>query len=139
MDIYCNGGVLAPAPLPPADDLKICTSLDGETWNKTLALALDAIIQTYPRMGNASQKLFAQQVLIGRWNWWLQGIIPLSAFILYLACLAHTAFVYWARETMKELDLLEVINATRVHTEEEILTKSAMVGGESGDLKAQVG
>ena len=144
-DIYCYGGVLAPAPLAlaslaPVDDYETCPSLDGEIWNKTLALALDAIIQTYPRVGNASQKLFAQQELIGRWHWWLQGIIPVSAFILYLACLAYTIAVYCTGETMKELDLLEVINAsTRAHTEEEILTKSAMVGGESGDLKEQVG
>ena len=138
-DIYCYGGVLAPASLAPADDFKTCTSLDGEIWNKTLALTLDAIIQTYPRVGNASQKLFAQQELIGKWHWWLQSIIPFSAFILYVACLAYTITVYWAGETMKELNLLEVINATRTQSEEEILTKSVMVGGKSGDLKEQIG
>ena len=139
IDLYCYGGVLAPAPLAPAEDNKICPSLDGEIWNKTIALGLDAVVQTYPRVGNASQKLFAQQELIGRWHWWLQGIIPFSALILYVACLAYTVTVYWAGETMKELNLLEVINATRTHAEEEILTKSVMIGGDSGDSKEQVG
>jgi len=107
-----------------------CPSLDGEIWNRTLALALNAMIQTYPTMGNASQTLFAQAESIDTWQWWLQGTIPLSAFVLYVACLAYTVTVYMVGETMKELDLLEVVNATRA--EEERLTKSVMVGG---DLK----
>ena len=37
---------------------------------------------------------------------------------------------------MKELDLVEVVNATRARAEEEVLTKSIMVGG---DLEEQVG
>jgi hypothetical protein len=104
----------------------------------TLALVLDGMIQTYPTVGITSQKLFAQAESIGTWQWCLQGIIPVSAFILYVACLAYTTTVYWAGGTMKELDLLEVINATRAHadSEEERVTKSFMVGG---DLKEQVG
>ena len=51
------------------------------------------------------------------------GVHPLHCL------LAYTVNVYWAGETMKELDLLEVINAT--HAEEERLTKSVMVGGDS--------
>ena len=133
MDIYCYGGVLSPTG-GDTNQNQTCPSLDGEIWNRTLALVLDGMIQTYPRMGNASQKLFAQAESIGMWQWWLQGIIPLLAFILYIACLAYTVTVYWAGETMKELDLLEVINAT--HAEEERLTKSVMVGG---DLKKRVG
>ena len=133
IDIYCYGGVLSPTG-GDTNQNQTCPSLDGEIWNRTLALVLDGMIQTYPRMGNASQKLFAQAESIGMWQWWLQGIIPLLAFILYIACLAYTVTVYWAGETMKELDLLEVINAT--HAEEERLTKSVMVGG---DLKKRVG
>ena len=132
MDIYCNGGVLAPVGGDTTD--QICPSLDGEIWNRTLALVLDAMIQRYPRMGNASQKLFAHAESIGMWQWWLQGIIPLSAFILYVACLVYTVIVYWAGETMKKLDILEVVNATRA--EEERLTKSVKVGGK---LMEQVG
>ena len=124
MDIYCYGGVLAPVG---EDKNQTCPSLDSEIWNRTLALVLDAMIQTYPKVGNASQKLFAHAESITSWQWWLQGIIPFSAFILYVACLAYTVTVYWAGETMKELDLLEVVNAT--HAEEERLTKSVMVGG----------
>ena len=82
MDIYCNGGELAPAG---EDTNQTCPSLDGEIWNSTLALVLDAMIQTYPKVGNASQTLFAQADSIGMWQWWLQGIIPFSAFILYVA------------------------------------------------------
>ena len=85
------------------------------------------MIQTYPRVGNASQKLFAHTESIDTCQWSLQGIIPISAFILYIACVAYTVTVYWAGETMKELDLLEVVNATRA--EEERLTESVMVGG----------
>ena len=125
MDIYCYGGVLA-APVGE-DTNKTCPSLDGEIWNRTLALVLDAMIQTYPRVGNASQTLFAHAQSIGMWQWSLQGIIPFSAFVLYVACLAYTVTVYWAGETMEELDLLEVVDATRA--EEERLTKSAIVGG----------
>ena len=131
MDIYCYGGVLSPAG---GDMNQTCPSLDGEIWNKTLALVLDAMIQTYPRVGNTSQRLLAQTESIGTWQWWLQGIIPLSAFILYVACLTYTVTVDWVGESMKELDLLEVVNAT--HVEEERLTKSVMVGG---DLKKPVG
>ena len=135
MDIYCYGGALAPGAMAPAEDAnQTCPSLDSGIWNNTLALVLDAIIQTYPRVGNASQKLFIQVESIGMWQWWLQGIIPLSAFILYVACLVYTVTVYWVGETVKELDLLEVVNAT--HAEEKRLTKLDMVGG---DLKEQVG
>jgi hypothetical protein len=132
-NIYCssNGSVLSPMG---GDTSQTCPSLDGEIWNRTLALVLDAIIQTTPGVGNASQTLLARAVSIGTWQWWLQGIIPLSAFILYIACLAYTVTVYWTREIMKELDLLEVVNAT--HAEEERLTKSVMVGGR---LMEQVG
>ena len=125
MDIYCYSGVLSPAG---ENTNQTCLSLDGGIWNSTLALVLDRMIQTYPRMGNASQKLFAQAESIGTWQWWLQGIIPLSAFILYVVCLAYTVNVYWVGETMKELDLLEVVNATR--GEEERLTKSVVIGGD---------
>ena len=134
-DIYCYDGVLALGMLAPAEKAnQTCPSLDGGIWNKTLALVLDGIIQTYLRVGNASQKLSAQAESIGAWQGSLQGIIPFSAFILYVACLAYTVIVYWAGETVKELDLLEVVNST--HAEEERLTKSDMVGG---DLKEQVG
>ena len=87
MDIYCYGGVLAPAG---EDTNQTCSSLDGEIWNRTLALVLDGMVQTYPRVGNASQKLFAQAESIGAWQWWLQGTIPLSAFIRYPpTCIRH--------------------------------------------------
>ena len=88
MDIYCYVGVLSPTG-GDTNQNQTCPSLDGEIWNRTLALVLDGMVQTYPRMGNASQKLFAQAELTGMWQWWLQGIIPLFAFILYIACL-HT-------------------------------------------------
>ena len=108
-NIYCssNGSVLSPMG---GDTSQTCPSLDGEIWNRTLALVLDAIIQTSPRVGNASQTLLARAESIGTRQWWLQGIIPLSAFILYIACLAYTVTVYWTRQTMKELDLLEVVH-----------------------------
>ena len=122
MDIYCYGGMLAPVD---EDTNQTCPSLDGEIWNRTLALVLDAMIQTYPTVGIASQTLSIQVESLGLWQW--QGVIPFSAFILYVACLAYTVTVYWAGGTMKELDLLEVVNAT--HAEEESLTKSVMVGG----------
>ena len=133
MDIYCYDGVLAPAGGDNTN--QTCPSLDGEIWNRTLALVLDAMIQTYPRVGNASQTLFARAESIGTWQWWLQGIIPFSAFILYVACLVYTVIVYWAGEAMKELDLLEVINASPTRAEDERLTKSVMVGGK---MKEQV-
>ena len=129
MDIFCNGGVLAPAG---GDTNQTCPSLDGEIWNRTLALVLDAMIQTYPKVGNTSQTLFAQADSIGMWQWWLQGIIPFSAFMLYVACLMYTVTAYWTGEAMKELDLLEVVNATRA--EEEVFTKSVMVGGKLKEL-----
>ena len=131
IDIYCYGGVLS---LAGADTNQSCPIMDDEIWSRTLAFVLDGMIQTYPRVGNSSQKLFAQVESIGTTQWWLQGIIPLSAFILYVACLAYTVTVRWGGETMKELDLLEVVNATRA--EEERLTKLAVVGG---DLGRQVG
>ena len=131
IDIYCYGGVLS---LAEADTNQSCPIMDDEIWSRTLAFVLDGMIQTYPRVGNSSQKLFAQVESIGTTQWWLQGIIPLSAFILYIACLAYTVTVRWGGETMKELDLLEVVNATRA--EEERLTKLAVVGG---DLGKQVG
>ena len=132
MDIYCYGGVLSPMEWDMNQN-QTCPSLDDEIWNRTLALVLDGMIQTYPRMGNTLQKLFSQVESIGMWQWWLQSIIPFLVFILYIACLAYMVTVYWAGKTMKELDLLEVINAT--HAEEERLMKSVMVGG---DLKKQV-
>ena len=58
LDIYCYGGVLS--PVGGGDTNKTCPSLDGEIWNRTLALVLEAMIQTYPGLGNASQTLFAQ-------------------------------------------------------------------------------
>ena len=131
IDIYCYGGVLSPAG---GDTNQNCPILDDEIWSRTLALVLDGMIQTYPSVGNSSQILFAQVESIGTTQWWLQGIIPLSAFILYVACLAYTVTAGWGGETMKELDLLEVVNATRA--EEERLTKLAMV---RGDLGKQVG
>ena len=139
IDVYCYGGVLAPGGLVPGGDAnQTCLSLDGEIWNKTLALALDAIIQTYPTVGGESIFLFAQQELIGWRRWWLQGIIPLSALILYFACLVYTTIVYSAGDsTMKRLDLLEVVNATRAHAEEGILTNSVMVGGKSEEQVGQ--
>ena len=135
-DVYCYGGVLTPVGENKAgeDVNQSCPSLDGEMWNRTLALVLDGMLHTFPKFGNTSQTLSAHAKSIGTWRWWLQGIIPLSAFILYVACLAYTVTVYWAGETMKELNLLEVVNATRA--EEERLTKSVMVGGK---LKEQVG
>ena len=132
MDIYCYNGVLSPAG---GDTNQTCPIMDGEIWNRTLALVLDGMIQTYPKVGNSSQILFAQAESIGTWQWWLQGIIPLSAFILYIFCMAYTVAVCWGGESMKELDLLEVVNAT--HVEEERLTKSVIVGGDLG--KKEVG
>ena len=132
--LFCYGGVLTPVGVQ-VDTNQTCSSLDGEIWNRTLALVLDGMLHTYSRLGNASQTLSTHAESIGTWHWWLQGIIPLSAFILYVACLAYTVTVYWAGETMKELDLLEVVNATRAEDELEILTKSVMVGGK---LKEQV-
>ena len=131
IDIYCYGGVLSPAG---RDTNQTCPILDDEIWSRTLAFVLDGMIQTYLRVGNSSQILFAQPESIGTTRWWLQGIIPLSAFILYVACLAYTVTVCWGGEAMKELNLLEVVNAT--HAEEERLTKLAVVGG---DLGRQVG
>ena len=126
-NMYCSsyGSVLSPVG---GNTSQTCPSLDGEIWNRTLALVLDAMVQTYPRVGNASQTLLARAESIGA-QWWLQGIIPLLAFILYVACLGYTVTVYWTGETMKELDLLEVINATPARAEEERLTKLVMVGG----------
>ena len=135
-DVYCYGGVLTPvAEINVGGDMnQSCPSLDGEMWNRTLSLVLDGILHTFPKFGNTSQSLSAHAESIDTWHWWLQGIIPLSAFILYVVCLAYTVTVYWAGEAMKELDLLEVVNAT--HAEEERLTKSVMVGGK---LMEQVG
>ena len=77
----------------------------------------------------------------GRWacgNGGYRASSPFSAFILYVACLAYTVTVYWVGDTVKELDLLEVINATPARAEEERFTKSVMpvVGGK---LNEQVG
>ena len=62
MDIYCYDGVLAPAG---GDTNQTCPSSDSDIWNRTLVLVLDAMIQTFPRMRNASQTLFAQTESIG--------------------------------------------------------------------------
>ena len=55
VDMYCYGGMLAPAMLASAEDANQTCPSFGEIWNNTLALMLDGIIQTYPRVGNSSQ------------------------------------------------------------------------------------
>ena len=53
-------------------------------------------------------------------------------FILYIACLAYTVTVYWVGETVKKLDLLEVVNATHAEEERLGLFTVAILGPFSG-------
>ena len=90
MNIYCNGSVLAPVG---EDTNQTCPSLDGEIWNRTLALVIDAMIQAYPRVGNASQTLLVRAESISRWQWWLQGIIPLCSFFTLPAWRTRSPYI----------------------------------------------
>jgi hypothetical protein len=45
-----------------------------------------------------------------RW-WWLQAIIPLLTFLLYVVCLAYTLHVDQERALFRELGLMEIVSA----------------------------
>jgi uncharacterized membrane protein (GlpM family) len=107
--ISCRGSVVGPLSASGAMNCP----LTSELWTKTVTSMLDGIMQTAPTSGLATQQLITPTEGLDAARWWLQGLIPLSTVLLYLAALYYTCRLSRGQNTIKGLDLTEVLNGTK--------------------------
>ena len=106
--ISCRDGVLG-----PVDDVKQSCTVSANTWTTTVTTMLDAIVQTAPQSGNATQDLSVALETRSVKRWWLQALVPLATVLLYALAVGYTVRVSRGYRSLKELDLGEVIAAAQ--------------------------
>ncbi|TFK32898.1 hypothetical protein BDQ12DRAFT_716160 [Crucibulum laeve] len=106
--LSCRGGVLG--PVKPNQN---SCALTKELWTETATSVLDGIMQTAVQEGSATQVMDAHVKIISMKFWWLQGLIPLAALILYAFSLWYTVLLSEGNDHLKKLNLSEVITASQ--------------------------
>ena len=127
LELSCRRGVLS--PLGVSEDKQVC-ALNDDHWTTTLSAMVEALVDTAKKNGTTAQILTARAVSISRSWWWLQGIIPLSALLLYIVCLGYTVYINRTYGLMKQLDVIEVVTAYAQETVDvDHVDESVEVGG----------
>jgi len=106
--ISCRDDVLG-----PMNDAGQSCTISATTWTTTVTTMLDAIVQTAPRSGNATQHLSVAVEARSVKRWWLQALVPLATVVLYALAVGYTVMVSRGYRSLKELDLGEVIMAAQ--------------------------
>jgi hypothetical protein len=84
-------------------------------WKETTIVTLDGITQTAPMSISSSQRLQAVIDNLNRKRWWLNAIIPVATFPLYLVGLAYTCIRSRGDPALKDLNLDEVVRAAQTN------------------------
>jgi hypothetical protein len=109
--VFCGHGIFS--PFDKSGNGSLCRVDESGLWDATLAVAFDALLQSGEKsLETSTQMLWARVETISFKWWWLQGVIPLATFSLYVACLLYTLHINHEGEELKELNLFEVIAAT---------------------------
>lgn len=104
--LSCTKGKLSPFP----DNDEPC-GLDNKTWTSTVVALSDAMVETGRKSGNSTQSLMVRTTSLNRRKWWFQSLLPFSTLVLYVVCLAFTAYRGRGYETVQELTQLEIATA----------------------------
>ena len=109
-DMSCWAGLIA--GYSGVSDTSQCV-LDDARWAATVGSTLDALIDTAPVFGNASQDLWTTAESINADRWWIQTILPGVTFLLFLACVAYTMNLSdGSTSGLRELDLATILHDT---------------------------
>ena len=119
--ISCRANVLG-----PMNDAGQSCPISATTWTTTVTTMLDAIVQTAPPSGNATQLLTAPVETRHVKRWWLQALVPLAMMVLYALAVEYTVRLSRGCKSLKELDLGEVIAAAQTDDVRHLVTRGVL-------------